>query len=178
MAEAFGGGRGGVSGERPAETHRRGVAGEVSSGKSLVAEARCINVQPEGVCCLTETPCPYVKQTCAAAAGTRTCGRAAGGDGWRACPEARVGLRVHLAPDEFLILATPDGRPAAGRFPLRRCRVTRVEEAAGVHVSSLLTSLGDAALMDATELDPGTVLLTTRDGLTSLLWKSGKFLPG
>ncbi|MFN4243148.1 MAG: hypothetical protein ACK4PI_07915 [Tepidisphaerales bacterium] len=89
-----------------------------------------------------------------------------------------MGIRVQLAPDEFLVIATPDGRPAAGRFPLRRCRATRVEEAAGVHVSSLLTSLGDAALMDATELDAATVLLTTRDGNTSLLWKSGRFLPG
>lgn len=129
---------------------------------------RCINRDAEGACWLTEAACPF------AGPGADDAGR----PDWRGCREARVGIRVQLAPDEFLVIATPDGRPAAGRFPLRRCRATRVEEAAGVHVSSLLTSLGDAALMDATELDAATVLLTTRDGNTSLLWKSGRFLPG
>jgi len=97
--------------------------------------------------------------------------------GWVGCVEARVALRVILAPDEFMVLADPSGKPLAGKFPLRRCRVTAVEDGAGVHTSSLLSSRGDAALLDAVELGPGTIMLTTRDGNASLLWKSGRFQP-
>lgn len=121
----------------------------------------CINLQPGGVCCLAESPCPH-----------------AGTPGWQRCPDARVGVRVSLAPDEFVVLTLPDGRPAPGRFPLRRCRISTIEQAAGVHTSSLLSSLGDAALLDATPLAGDTVLLTTRDGNASLIWKNGRFLPG
>lgn len=127
----------------------------------------CVNLQAGGRCCLLESPCPYAPD--ASAAETH--------HGWGGCDEARFAARVHLAPDEFVVLVGPDGRPKRGRFPLRRCRVTAVEESAGVHTSSLLTSRGDAALLDEIELPGGTVMLTTRDGNASLMWKQGKFVP-
>lgn len=96
---------------------------------------------------------------------------------WTSCADARLAARVNLAPDEFVVLVTPGGRPKAGRFPLRRCRATTLETSAGVHTSSLLSSLGDAALLDDVELPNGSVLLTTRDGNASLMWKDGKFVP-
>jgi hypothetical protein len=96
---------------------------------------------------------------------------------WSGCEDARLAARVKLAPDEFVVLLTTDGRPKAGRFPLRRCRVTAIEESVGVHTSSLLTTRGDAALLDGLDLPNGNVLLTTRDGSTSLLWKGGAFVP-
>lgn len=125
----------------------------------------CINLQAGGSCCLRESPCPHASDGKGLTAG------------WVQCTEARVALRVILAPDEFVVLADPDGKPSPGRFPLRRCRITSVEDAAGVHTSSLLSSRGDASLLDALPLGPNTIMLTTRDGNASLMWKSGSFLP-
>ena len=125
----------------------------------VTVHSSCINLQPGGACCLFETPCPHAA------------------DRISMCVDARVAARVHIAPDEFVILMLPGGKPAPGRFPLRRCRVTRVEQAAGVHTTSLLTSRGDAALLDALELSNGTILLTTRDGNASVMWCEGKFGP-
>lgn len=124
----------------------------------------CINLQAGGRCCLLESPCPYA-------------GLSDPDGGWRECADARLAARVQLAPDEFMVLLSVSGKPRAGRFPLRRCRVTGVEEAAGVHTSSLLTTRGDAALLDELPLPNGSVLLTTRDGNASLVWKEGKFVP-
>ncbi len=126
----------------------------------------CVSLQAGGRCCLLESPCPFAPES------------SGGEDGrWEGCQEARFAARVHLAPDEFVVLVGTDGRPKRGRFPLRRCRVTAVEESVGVHTSSLLTSRGDAALLDEIELPGGTVMLTTRDGNASLMWKQGKFVP-
>lgn len=119
----------------------------------------CINLQPGGTCCLRETPCPHAGKIVD-------------------CAEARLGVRVQLAPDDFLILTDTDGKPCTGKFPLRRCRVTSVEEAAGVHTSSLLSSKGDAALLDALELPNKSIMLTSRDGQFSVIWQDGRYLPG
>lgn len=122
----------------------------------------CVNLQPGGTCCLRETPCPYASHEIGA------------------CEEARHAAQVRVAPDEFVVLMLPKergGKPAPGKFPLRRCRVTAVEEASGVHTTSLLMTRGDAALLDACELPNGSVLLTTRDGNASVMWREGKFIP-
>lgn len=123
----------------------------------------CINLQAGGTCCLRETPCPYAGE---------------GVEKIVDCGEARLGVRVQLAPDDFLILTDTAGKPCAGKFPLRRCRVTSVEEAAGVHTSSLLSSRGDAALLDAMELPNQSIMLTSRDGQFSVIWQDGRYLPG
>jgi hypothetical protein len=134
------------------------LKGEVMAAQ-VSLPTTCINLQAGGTCCLREAPCPH--------AGKIT-----------DCGEARLGVRVQLAPDDFIILTDTAGKPSTGKFPLRRCRVTSVEEAAGVHTSSLLSSRGDAALLDSMELPNGSVMLTSRDGQYSIIWQDGKYLPG
>lgn len=128
----------------------------------VTIHSSCVNLQSGGTCCLRETPCPYSSEAI--------------GD----CEDARLAAQVKVAPDEFVVLMLPKergGKPAAGRFPLRRCRATAVEEASGVHTTSLLMTRGDAALLDACDLPNGAVLLTTRDGNASVMWREGKFIP-
>jgi hypothetical protein len=120
---------------------------------------KCINLQGDGDCCLRERACPHR-------------------DDPRPCEDARQLAQVRLAPDEFLVLLNfSTGRPMPGSFPVRRCRINSIEHASGVHTTSLLTSRGDAALLDAVTLPNDSILLTTRDGNTSVQWMNGKFVP-
>lgn len=121
---------------------------------------KCINYQADGSCCLRETPCPHAARA-----------------DFKACEDARQLAQVRLAPDEFLVLLNFAGKPTAGKFPVRRCRVNSIEEASGVHTTSLLTSRGDAALLDAVTLPNESILLTTRDGNSAVQWTNGKFIP-
>jgi hypothetical protein len=92
------------------------------------------------------------------------------------CTDCRFLAKITCPPDEFHVLIDAWQRPRPGKFAIKRCRTIEVHEAAGVHVTNLLTCESERSLLHATPLSSDTVQLSTPEDAT-LRWHAGRFIP-